>query len=87
MMLFKRVGAELMGMYFKFTRIQLRCEVVSVMLFNLVATELMWMCFKSTRIQLRCGIVFMMLFSWVRAELMGMYSNPIELNYAVELFL
>ena len=27
-MLFNRFGAELMGMYFKVTRIQLRCEVV-----------------------------------------------------------
>ena len=42
-MLFSRVGVELMGMYFKSTRIKLRCEVVLMMLFSLVGIELMWM--------------------------------------------
>ena len=50
MMLFNWVGTELMGMYFKYTRIQLRCEIVLMMLFNRVGTELMGMYFQFTRI-------------------------------------
>ena len=50
MMLFDRVEAELMQMYFKLTRIQLRCEVVFVMLFNRVGAELMGMYLKYIRV-------------------------------------
>ena len=90
-MLINRCRTELMGMYFKSIRIQLRCEVVFMMLFSLVGAELMGMYFKYTRIQLRCEVVFMVLFNRVGAELMGMnswgcISNTLELNYAVKLF-
>ena len=58
MLLFRRAGTELMGMYFKYTRVQLRCEAVFLMLFNRVGTEIMGVYFKYTRVQLRCEVVF-----------------------------
>ena len=61
MMLRNRIGAELMGMYVKYSRVYLRCEVVCMMLFNRVGTELMGMYFKYLSIQLRCEVVFRML--------------------------
>ena len=84
-MLFNRVRAEVMGMYFKPTRIQSRCELVVIMLLKRVQAELMGVYFKSTRIQLRCEVVLMMLISPVGPELMD--SNPLEFNYAVKLLL
>ena len=54
MMLVKRVRAELMGMCFRSTRIQLLCEHVFFMLFNRVRAELMGMHLKSTGIHLCC---------------------------------
>ena len=57
------------------------------MLFNRVGAELMGMYFKSIRIQLRCEVVFLMLFTLAGTELMEMYSNLLEFNYAVKLFL
>ena len=63
------------------------CEDVCMILFNLVGTELMGMYFKYTRMQLRCEVIFMMLFNRVGTELMVAYSNPLEFNCAVKLFL
>ena len=87
MMLFSLVGTELMRMYFKSTRIQLRCEVIFNDAlhpgWNLTHGDV----FKSTRIQLRCEVVLMMLFNRIGTEPMGMYSNPLEFNYVAKLFL
>ena len=58
MMLFNRVGSELMGMCFKYNRIQSRCEVVFYDVFERVGNERMVMHFNSTGIQIRGEHVF-----------------------------
>ena len=93
MALFSRVGAELMRMYFKYTRIKLRCEVVFMMRFNHCDI------FQKLHGQTVC----MMLINVFGAELMVLFQihynshalcryfmmllHGVGINYAVELFL
>ena len=83
MMLFNKVRTELMGMYFKSTRIPLRSEVVFMMHFKRIRAELMRMYFKSTRFQLRCEVVFILLVNRTRTELMGTHFTSTRIHLRV----